>query len=213
MGLYKSAFAALYDRFERREHPNTAPVRRRLLEGVDGDILELGAGTGANFTYYPATARVTATDYNPHMLQRARAAAERSSAEIMVEQANAMRLPFPDASFDVVVGCLVFCSIRRPGRALQEARRVLRPGGDLRLFEHVRSPRPAVARLQAVASPAWGLVSDGCHLDRNTSASVRAAGFHIRLVEAVDYKDAPPLRHELILASKVTPGAGAEPGF
>ncbi len=69
--MYKRAFAAFYDRYEQREHVATAPVRRKLLAGLEGEVLELGAGTGANFPYYPPSARVTATDYSGHMLRRA----------------------------------------------------------------------------------------------------------------------------------------------
>jgi SAM-dependent methyltransferase len=104
---------------------------------------------------------------------------------------SATRLAQPDASFDAVVGALVLCSVPDPRAALSEIRRVLKPDGALRLFEHLRSPRPWVAALQRVATPFWGVVMDGCHLDRDTTATVRACGFRIEAQEAVAIPSMP----------------------
>ena len=200
--MYKRAFAAFYDRYEQREHVATAPVRRKLLAGLEGEVLELGAGTGANFAYYPPSARVTATDYSGHMLRRGEGVSRKSPAQIALQEADAMHLPFADASFDVVVAVFVFCSLARPRRGLAEAFRVLKSGGELRLFEHVRSKRQSVARLQWALSPVWSAAADGCRLDRDIPPLVSAVGFAVESVESIDLDITPRLRREIILARK-----------
>jgi len=112
------------------------------------------------------------------MLARAREATRASTAQIDLAEADAHALPFADAAFDHVVATLVLCSVDQP-QALAETRRVLRPGGTLRLWEHVRSERGWIAALQRAYSPIHGLYADGCHLDRDTAHAVRAAGFEV----------------------------------
>ncbi|MDA0269856.1 MAG: methyltransferase domain-containing protein [Chloroflexi bacterium] len=177
-------FALIYLPFDRLQRRPLAAVRDALVGDLVGDVIEVGCGPGSNFAHYRAAARVTAVDSNPHMLAAARRAAERAEAEITVLEADALRLPVGDASADAYVTALVLCSVADVEAALREARRVLRPGGQLRLFEHVRSHRPAFARLQRWLSPAWSVVADGCHLDRDPVAALHAAGFDDIVIEA-----------------------------
>ena len=154
--------------------------RRRIGAAARGRVLELGAGTGAMLEHYgEGVDEVVATDPDPHML--ARAVPRRRPARVPVEirQADAQDLPFEDASFDTVVVALSLCTIPDPHRALAEARRVLRPDGRLLFVEHVRSPRPWLARLQELLTPAWAKVAGGCQLDRDTVANIRQAGFSV----------------------------------
>ena len=192
-------FAWSWERFERTQRGKMAPVRDDLLADLQGAVLELGCGAGATFSHYRAGARVIATDYSEHMLKRATDAAREAEADIVVRHADAMALPFEDASFDAVVSSLVLCSVPGPQVALAEVRRVLKPDGHLRLFEHVRSPRRAVAGLQRVVSPVWGRLMDGCQLHRDTEAEVRAAGFSI---ESVDDVHVAPMRMLQIAARR-----------
>ncbi|MEZ4501304.1 MAG: class I SAM-dependent methyltransferase [Dehalococcoidia bacterium] len=188
-------FAWVYDVFGTMLTRATMPQRRALLEGLDGRVLEIGCGPGNNFPLYPPGLEVVATDISEPMLERARTAARGARASITVELADVEALPFADASFDATVGVWVLCSIDQP-RALRELHRVLRPGGALRLWEHVRSEHAAVATLQRVATPAWGVVADGCHLDRDTVGAVRAAGFEVERADG----DRPA--HVLIVARR-----------
>ena len=151
-------------------------ARRRLVQGLSGRVLEVGTGTGLLLPAYPpSVSEVVAIDIDPEMLARARP--RRPGVSLL--QADVQQLPFPDASFDTVVSCLVFCSVEDPARGLAELRRVLRPSGQLRMLEHVRSPRPTLASLQDRLNPVWSHLSGGCQLNRDTVSLVEAAGFRI----------------------------------
>ncbi len=134
-------FAALYDRVtacgERRAGTKLRP---RLMGEAQGRVLEIGVGTGASFEYYPPGSQVVGTEPDPHMLKRARKRLEELGASnIELHQAPAEELPFEDASFDHVVSTLVLCTVKDAPRALSEARRVLKPEGTHRFWEHVRN--------------------------------------------------------------------------
>jgi ubiquinone/menaquinone biosynthesis C-methylase UbiE len=182
-------FAATYDIITKPGEKKLGRLRARLLEGLHGDVLEIGAGTGANFERYPAGVRVVALEPDPHMLKRAQARlAELGRTDIDVRLAAAESLPFEAASFDAVVSTLVLCTVADPPRALAEMRRVLRPGGELRFIEHVRA-EGALGRVQDVMQPVWGWCSAGCQLNRRTEDALRAAGFDI---DAIDHKKMAP---------------------
>lgn len=174
----------------------TDPVRCRLVGDLAGEILEIGTGTGTNFRFYSPAAYVIATDYSPHMLAHARSEAGRAAARIELQLADAADLPFADDRFDAVVSTLVLCSVPAQQAALAEIRRVLKPGGTLRLLEHVRSDRPAIAALQHLLSPVWSQIADGCRLDRDSAAAVRAAGFEIEAVEVARMR--MPMKHVVL---------------
>jgi len=149
--------------------------RWELLGQVRGRTLEIGCGWGHNFAHYPAETSIAAFDFDP---ARVRSAAQRG-APVRLSIADAQRLAWASQSFDSVVGTLVFCSIPQPELALAEARCVLKTGGRLFLLEHVRSHREWLGRLQDKLAPAWLWATGDCHLNRNTEATVRAAGFEI----------------------------------
>lgn len=178
MGLMSRPFAALYERIiATTERAWFADARKELLAGLQGNVLELGAGTGLNFQHYPPGVTVVAVEPNPHMLKRAAARAASAPVPVELRQASAMSLPFPDGTFDAVVATLVFCSIPNPRRALAEVRRVAKPGSPLLLLEHVQA-KALLARLALNAwSPAQQFLGDGCHPNRNTEKTVRDAGF------------------------------------
>ncbi len=151
-------------------------ARRKLVQGLSGEVLEVGTGTGLALPGYPDTVTsVTAIDVDDEALARARQ--RRPDARLL--SASVESLPFPDASFDAVVSSLVFCSVEAPARALAEVFRVLRPGGALRMLEHVRAPGPALAAVQDLLTPAWMRMTGGCRLDRETFSLVEHAGFEV----------------------------------
>lgn len=170
------AGALLYDLFMAPfERLSLRAARRRLARGVSGTILEVGAGTGLQFAGYDGALPAAAIDVDLAGLRRAR----RRHPGVPLVCADAQAMPFRDGAFDAVVESLSFCSIPDPGLALVEVRRVLRPGGDLRMLEHVRPPGRFLGRLFDWLTPPWKLVSGGCHLNRRTAQAVREAGFRI----------------------------------
>lgn len=155
--------------------------RDELLAGLSGRVVEVGAGTGANFARYPATvAEVVAVEPEPYLREQARAAAERAPVPVTVLDGVAEALPLDDGSCDAAVACLVLCSVADQAAALAELRRVLRPGGELRFYEHVRADTPRMARWQRFVDRAfWPRCAGGCHTARDTPSAIAAAGFEI----------------------------------
>lgn len=173
-------FAALYDTMNRAEERGSMGRRRRdLLYDVRGDVLEIGAGTGTNFEHYPERAHVIALEPDRFMLQRARVKlAKLNRPGIELRQAPAEQLPVPDASVDTIVSTLVLCTAGNVPRALAEARRVLRPGGELRFIEHVRHDG-ARGYVQDAIKPVWKWLGAGCNPNRRTQQTIGDAGFDI----------------------------------
>lgn len=155
--------------------------RRQLLAGLSGRVLEVGAGNGMNFAHYPPeVVAVLAVEPEPHLRALAEARADETTIPVDVVDGTADDLPAADASCDAVVASLVLCSVPDVPAALGEMRRVLKPGGELRFFEHVRASTPGLARVQRVLDATiWPAVGAGCHAHRDTRAAIEAAGFTI----------------------------------
>lgn len=173
----------LYDRvMSSAERACLVDWRADLLHGLGGEVLEIGAGTGANLPHYPAAVtRLVATEPDLHMLEKLRARVRtggRPTPQLVA--ATSDDLPFPDASFDAVVTTLVLCSVPDPTRTLTELRRVLRPGGTLVYLEHVAAEGdPDRLAWQRRIEPVWKHVAGNCHLTRRTGDAIRHAGFDV----------------------------------
>jgi ubiquinone/menaquinone biosynthesis C-methylase UbiE len=179
--VHHPIFARLWSLMSRHEPAEIRRHRDELLAGLSGRVIELGAGVGSNFAHYPATVtEVVAVEPEPYLRERARAAAARAAARIEVVDGDADHLPAEDGSFDAAVACLVLCTVPDQARALAELRRVLRRGGELRFYEHVRSDRPVLALSQrAVDRVFWPRAFGGCHTARDTPSAIEAAGFEV----------------------------------
>nr|WP_246407293.1 class I SAM-dependent methyltransferase [Geomicrobium halophilum] len=158
-------------------------IRRNLLEKAEGHVLEIGSGTGVNFSYYDQADQVMAIEADPMMREKSMEKAKKVNVPIEVIIADGERLPFADDQFDTVVATLVFCTIADPDRALQEVRRVCKRNGRVLFFEHVRVDRSLLGRIQDLATPVWKRLFDGCHLNRHTLQRVQQAGFNITKIE------------------------------
>jgi ubiquinone/menaquinone biosynthesis C-methylase UbiE len=179
------AGAALYDFMnEPVERRLLGERRRQLLQDVRGNVLEVGAGTGADLPRFPRVTglHIVLIDPSAAMLARARRRAQRLGLAVEFHQASGEALPLADESFDAVVFTLSLCTIPDPDKALAEARRVLRPEGSLLLMEHVRAGEPRLARWQDRLEPVWKLFL-GCHPNRDTRKAVEAAGFRFEDVQ------------------------------
>ncbi|WEG11279.1 class I SAM-dependent methyltransferase [Pullulanibacillus sp. KACC 23026] len=161
--------------------------RKHLIERASGKVLEIGAGTGINFSSYTHdTSLVVATDPNPEMVKKAQEKAKIALVPLEIQIARAEELPFPDHSFDTVVATLVFCTIPHPESALKDIYRVLKPGGKLLLFEHVQMKQSLLKASQQLLTPIWKPLCDGCHLNRDTLGLIEASPlFHVKHVDSI----------------------------
>lgn len=150
-------------------------------------MVEVGAGNGLNFGHYPDTVeRVVAVEPEPYLREKAET---RATGAIEVHDGDAYSLPLADGEADAVVFSLVLCTIPDPGRALREAHRVLRAGGEVRFYEHVVARKPWFAAMQRGFAPVWKRLGGGCNLARDTAAAIERAGFEI---ETIDRFSFPP---------------------
>lgn len=197
-------FAALYDRLTRSaERKFLGAHRRWLCARAAGRVLDLGAGTGANFPYLSAAAEIVAVDPDSYMLERARrkAASLQRAVTFLPDASEALSLE--SASVDAVLATLVLCTVADPERALAEVRRVLRPGGRLLFLEHVRLEHAVWGRVQDVVTPLWRVLCAGCHPNRDTVAAIRRAGFAIGGLERYAFG---PIPGPLFVRGAAVPG-------
>jgi ubiquinone/menaquinone biosynthesis C-methylase UbiE len=176
--------AAYYDRAMRPlERRGLGRLRATLLAGLPagGRLLELGAGTGANFPLYPKGAAVAAVELSGEMLARARSKPERPEGARLV-RARAEQLPFADETFDAAFATLVFCSVSSPSEAFAELRRVVRRGGAVALLEHVRPPGLLGPVFDALSLLTVPLFDD--HFNRRTIREAERAGLRVERVES-----------------------------
>jgi ubiquinone/menaquinone biosynthesis C-methylase UbiE len=180
-----------------------ADHRRQLLDGVAGRVLEIGAGTGISFGYYPpgAVTELVAVEPEPYLRNRAGEAAAAVPIPVSVVDATAERLPFADGEFDVAVAARVLCSVRDLAAALRELRRVLRPGGELRFYEHVVSTSAGAARCQRALDLIWPHIAGGCHSGRDSARAITDAGFAIETCDRFTFRPsvlATPTSHYIL---------------
>ena len=187
-------FAPFYDAFMRRsEEACVRDWRRELLADVRGEVLDLGAGTGANLPFFSPEAHVVAAEPDSAMARRLRAHARATGVVVDVVDAVAEALPFADASFDVVVSTLVLCTVDDVDRALAEVKRVLRPDGRFIFLEHVAADDPTRQRWQKLLEPVWKPLAGGCHVTRHTDRAIERAGFTIESIDRASMRKAVPI--------------------
>jgi len=203
-------FAALADPLSARwERKYGSELRRKLLADARGRVLEIGVGTGQSFAHYPQVDELVGVEPSAPMLRRARERAAESGRDVTLVDAPAEALPFEDDSFDTVVTMAVLCTVDDPGRALEEIRRVLRPGGRLRFSEHVRSSDPKLARWQDRLERPWGVVAGGCHPNRRTLETIETAGFEVVDLEQGELQGLPRLVQPYVLGTAIRRPPGA----
>lgn len=177
-------------------------IRARVAGGASGRVLEIGAGTGLNFRHYPSSTSVVAVEPAPGMRRfaerRGRVAEARAAIELI--EGRAKSLPFDAGSFDTVVITFTLCSIKDEGigPALAEVRRVLRPGGRVRIAEHVKSPAAGLLAIQRTLNPVWRVAFGGCTLLRDVRAELDRAGFDPSGLEEIELPLPAPARPGLV---------------
>ena len=179
-------------------------MRKELLAGATGRVLEIGGGTGANLPYYNGTIdSLVVTEPEQQMLRRLQRTAREQAPLTKVLRAPAEDLPFEDDAFDTVVSTLVLCGVDDQPRAVREARRVLAPGGRLLFLEHVRSDDPELARFQDRMNWLNRLVVQ-CDCNRPTLTTIEAEGFTVSQLERTSLPKAPKFVRPLIVGCAVT---------
>lgn len=198
---WAAPFALLYDPFLWvGEQLGMRRHRRVLLADARGRVLEIGAGTGLNVQHYPeglVELILAEPDHSMH-----RRLKRRADGRASVIPAPADRLPFTDASIDTVVSTLVLCTVEDPETTLREIRRVLRPGGQLLLIEHVRAHSRSLATLQRVLRRPWASFARGCRCDQRTVEILHACGFCSELRRA-RWHAMPPIVAPLVVGRAV----------
>jgi ubiquinone/menaquinone biosynthesis C-methylase UbiE len=174
----------LYDLLAARaERAGIGQLRHDLLADLEGDVVEIGSGTGASLPFYERATRVVAVEPDESMARRLPAKVEEAKVPVEVVSVRAQALPFPNESFDAAVAAFVLCSVEDQGNVLAEARRVLRPGGKLVVLEHVLG-EGGTARWQNRLTPLHKRMAGNCHLNRDTRTALARAGFDVADVES-----------------------------
>ncbi len=207
--MFPRLAAGLYDAFlGPTEAGSVRAWRQELLADLAGDVLEVGAGTGANLAHYPDGIDSLVV-CEPDRAMRDQLEGKRAGRAVSVSDAPVTALPAADGSLDAVVCTLVLCTVPDPAAGLAEIRRVLRPGGRLVFIEHVGAPLGTwTRRVQAALEPAWRLVSGDCHLCRDTGDALVAAGFDLQRIRRDPLRPAPGFIRPAIRGVAVKPAGG-----
>lgn len=158
-----------------------AEIRQRIIPSAQGEVLEIGVGTGVNFPHYDLTKvnKLYALEPNHGMVRRAEEQQRRTKLNVEFIDLPGERIPLGDASVDTVVSTFTMCTIPGVAEAIRGIHRVLKPGGQLIFFEHGLSPDPAVRRWQQRSEPLFKLAFEGCHVTRHIPSLIRDGGFQI----------------------------------
>jgi ubiquinone/menaquinone biosynthesis C-methylase UbiE len=175
--------APLYDRMEALAERRYQPWRNQLWAKIRGPkILEVGVGTGKNMPYYPRGMQITGIDLTPGMLERARKRAAELKLKVVLQLGDVQRLEFPDASFDSAMATFVFCSVPDPVIGLRELARVVKPGGQVILLEHMRSANRVIGAMMDLLNPVVVRMM-GANINRQTVENVQKSGLILERVE------------------------------
>lgn len=180
--LFANSYDFLMSPLEKRKFKE---IREELLSLAKGTVLEIGAGTGVNFPLYKSPDKVVAIEPSQHMIEHSHSKQRQAQVPIDMVQASAEELPFDSDRFDTVVATLVFCTIPNPEKAIEEIKRVCKPGGKILLFEHVKMENRFLAGLQDLLNPAWRKIADGCNLNRDTLGLLKK--HHLSVLKVDNY--------------------------
>lgn len=176
-------FAAFWDWMNRHEPNSERELRARVAGGCRGRTLEFGFGVGANWAFLPPHVDYVGIEPDAYMRSRAAQRERPQTRSFDLRNGDAQALEFPDASVDTILGTLVFCTIPDAAAALREARRVLRPDGQLRFCEHVRPEGRVTGRAMDVLASPWSRLAGGCHPNRSTLETIERAGLELTELE------------------------------
>jgi ubiquinone/menaquinone biosynthesis C-methylase UbiE len=180
MGFYKKIFASQYDRFMRQIENDFDPIRSELISKLEGQILDVGSGTGVNFKYYSKNAKVIAIEPSPFMVEKAKEKLkDKPHIKLYNLSVNDDKLEniIKPNSLDYVVTTLVLCTIPDYKSALKKFYKWLKTDGELIVLEHIHAKEKPRRVFQNIINPVWKVIGDGCHLNRDTDVAIKSAGF------------------------------------
>lgn len=179
----------LYPRFRKAARESGEErFRLKLLDDLSGRVLELGCGDGDHFRLFPeSVTELVAVEPEENLRRRASRAAESARCPVRIVPGFAEELPASNGEFDAAVAALVLCSVSDQEAALSELMRVVRPGGEVRFFEHVKADARAHAAAQVAVQPMWAQLGGGCHIARDTEQAIRDAGFGIERIDRFEF--------------------------
>lgn len=192
-------FTALYRRLVKLEDKGeVGSIRSQISAGLSGRIAIVGLGPGIDLLHLPASvSEVVAVEPSASMRQAAGeniAKARARGITVQLFDAVGEALPMADNSVDGVLLAYVMCTVTDPDQTLREVNRILRPGGQLAVVEHVAAPAgSAMARWQRLAGPVWPKLAAGCHCDRDTAGALQRAGFNLDFLTARQLVPIPPV--------------------
>lgn len=201
--------AYFYDSFmARTEEACLREWRRVLLGRVSGEVLEIGAGTGANIELYPGdVTRLVLSEPDKHMRRLLKKnISRRQLKNVSVISGTAEQIEADDDSFDYVVSSLVCCSVTDLGACLNEIWRILKPGGGFVFMEHVAAADgTSRRRWQNIINPFWKTFMGNCHLNRETEQAILSGGFEIVQIDRESMRKAPPIVRPTIRGVAIKP--------
>lgn len=184
----------LLAKFEDDFHQEVGPRKAEHIGSLAGTVIEIGAGNGVNFRYYPSGVHVVAYEPNPYMHNRLHASARTHGLEVELRAVGAERLDFEDDTVDAAVCTLVLCTVPDPAQMISEVRRVLKPGGRFFFIEHVAAEQGTLLRrMQDLLLKPWRYVFEGCHTNRETGVLLEEAGFSHVAIDRFTSEKMPPL--------------------
>lgn len=179
--------------------------RRELLATANGEVLEIGAGTGGNLQYFPGHCHLTLSEPDAHMRRKLQRKLREHQITANVAPWPAEKLDLPAHSIDTVISTLVLCSVSNPQQVLKEIYRVLRPGGQLLFIEHVRSDNHRTVRWQKLCEPTWRCLCGNCHLTRDTLGKIQEQGMLIDTLSEADLCGAPAIVRRTLRGKALKP--------
>ncbi len=181
MELYNKFYAWLQKRWkDEKVYPPTDTFKRKHLSNLSGTVLEIGPGAGSNFRYLPKDVHWIGVEPNSPVNEALRAEAEAQGiTNIEIHNDPGEKLPFPNNSCDAVIATFVLCTVKNQAKVLSEMIRVLKPDGKFTFIEHVAAEKGSVLRLyQDLTNPLSRLWAKNCHVNRETLATIKSAGFN-----------------------------------
>ena len=189
----------LLAKYEDDFHEEMGERKQQHIGALNGTVVEIGAGNGVNFRYYPPGVQLVVYEPNRWMHARLQEAARRHAVQCELRPVSASQLDLPDQSVDAAVCTLVLCTVTDPGQILHELRRVLKPGGKLYFLEHVAAaPRTGLRRVQDLLMRPWRWLFEGCHTNRETAALLDSVGFARVEIECFSSRKMPPVIRPVI---------------